>query len=211
MNKIEIIYKSIDEIKPYARNPRNNANAVKYVANSIREFGMKNPIVLDKDDVIINGHTRLLACRELEMTEVPCVYALDLSDEQVRAYRLADNKVAEIAEWDKKLLDFELNGIQEINMEDFAFLDDLKDEIEKPKERAEVEFTEVMNEENNYIMLQFKTDIDWLQAQSIFNIEPRMAYSTRKDGKITSSMRRLGTCRVIDGSEALKAIMGDKI
>ena len=97
---MEIIYKSIEEIKPYENNPRINDEAIEYVANSIKEFGFRNPIILDKNNVIICGHTRLLASKELKLKEVPCIIADDLTDEQVKALRLADNKVAEKSMWD---------------------------------------------------------------------------------------------------------------
>ena len=89
---MQIIIKGISEIKPYENNPRNNDSAVDAVAASIREFGWQQPIVVDKDGVIIAGHTRYKGARKLGLTEVPVVVAENLTDEQVMAYRLADNK-----------------------------------------------------------------------------------------------------------------------
>ena len=106
-----IVEKKLSEIRPYENNPRRNDAAVDYVANSIREFGFKVPIVLDADGVIIAGHTRYKAAKKLGMKSVPCVMADDLSPAQVKAYRLADNKVGELAEWDFDLLDIELGDI----------------------------------------------------------------------------------------------------
>ena len=120
---MKVINKKIDEIKPYANNPRFNDEAVEYVAKSIKEFGFRVPIVIDKNGEIIAGHTRYKASLELGLTEVPCVVADDLTDEQVKAYRLADNKVAEKSQWNYELLDEELGDILDINMEDFGFLD----------------------------------------------------------------------------------------
>ena len=117
---MEIVTVKTDSIIPYERNPRRNTEAVKYVAQSIKEFGFKQPIVLDKDNVIIAGHTRWLAAQTLGLDEVPCVVAKDLSDEQVKAYRLADNKVGEIASWDFDLLAEELADI-DFDMSDFGF------------------------------------------------------------------------------------------
>ena len=135
MNKIQVVYKGINEVIPYGRNPRNNKEAIKYVEKSIKEFGFKNPIIIDKDNVIVAGHTRLLAAKRLKMEEVPCVYADDLTEEQVRAFRLADNKTAEIAEWDYELLEFELGNIANIDMSAFGFEMDLMDEsLEEVKE-----------------------------------------------------------------------------
>lgn len=130
---------SIDKIKPYSKNPRINDNAVEYVANSIKEFGFKQPIVVDKDNIVIAGHTRLKAAKKLGLSEVPCIYADDLTEEQVKAYRLADNKVAEISEWDFGLLGEELDGIFDIDMSDFGF--DLSED-EEPAEVVEDEAPE---------------------------------------------------------------------
>ena len=117
---------SIQEIVPYENNARFNDEAVGYVKNSIKEFGFQQPIVVDKDNVIIAGHTRYKAAREIGMKTVPAIVADDLTEEQVKAYRLADNKTGEIAEWDfDKLLvelkDLELNS--ELDMADFGFLE----------------------------------------------------------------------------------------
>lgn len=120
---MNIVERKISEITPYENNPRRNDDAVPLVANSIKEFGFKQPIVIDKDGVIVAGHTRYLAAKKLKLKTVPCVIADDLTEEQVKAYRLADNKVSEAAEWDFELLDKELNGILDIDMEDFGFFD----------------------------------------------------------------------------------------
>ena len=120
---MQIEYLKLSKLKPYEKNPRNNADAVDAVANSIKSFGFRSPIVLDKNNVIICGHTRYAASKKLKLKEVPCVYADDLTDEQINAYRLADNKTAELAEWDIQLLDEELSDILDIDMTDFGFLD----------------------------------------------------------------------------------------
>ena len=105
---MKIINKKIKEIKPYENNPRKNDEAVKYVAESIKQFGFKVPIVVDKDNVIVAGHTRYKASQELGLEEVPCIVADDLNEEQIKAYRLADNKVSEKAEWDLDILNDEI-------------------------------------------------------------------------------------------------------
>lgn len=112
---------SIDAIRPYENNPRVNDEAVPLVANSIREFGFKQPIVVDADGTIIAGHTRYRAAVSLGMETVPALYADDLTPEQVNAYRLADNKVSEAAEWDMSKLDEELDGLLDFDMEQFGF------------------------------------------------------------------------------------------
>ena len=96
---MEIVYKSIDELTPYENNPRHNENAVAAVAASIKEFNFKVPLVIDTNGVVVAGHTRLLAARQLGLSAVPCIVADDLTDEQIRAFRLADNKTAELAGW----------------------------------------------------------------------------------------------------------------
>lgn len=130
MNDLQIVYKNVDELTPYENNPRNNDNAVEAVAKSIKEFGFKVPLVIDKDGEIAAGHTRLKAAKELGLEEVPCIIADDLTPEQVKAFRLADNKVAEFAEWDFELLNNELFELDEINfdMEQFGFEIDLQEE-----------------------------------------------------------------------------------
>lgn len=118
--ELKIEYVDIDSIKPYENNPRHNEEAIPYVMNSIKEFGFKNPIIIDKNNVIIAGHTRLESAKRLGMKEVPIIHADDLTEEQVKAFRLADNKVSEKAEWNFELLDEELEDL-DINMEDFGF------------------------------------------------------------------------------------------
>lgn len=118
---MDVVNLKIKDLKPYEKNPRKNDGAVEYVANSIKEFGFKVPIVVDKDNVIVAGHTRYKAAKKLGLKEVPAIVADDLTDEQVKAFRLADNKVAEQTEWDYALLADELDEILGIDMEDFGF------------------------------------------------------------------------------------------
>ena len=139
---MQIIEKSITEITPYEKNPRKNDEAVEYVANSIKEFGFKVPIVIDKNGVIVAGHTRYKAAQELGLEKLPCVIADDLTEEQVKAFRLADNKVGEVAEWDFDLLDDELDGIFDIDMSEFGFDIDLDLGEEEPTEIVEDEIPE---------------------------------------------------------------------
>ena len=111
---MRIINKPIDEVIPYDKNPRHNDEAVEAVATSIREYGFKVPIIIDKDNVIVAGHTRVKAAKRLGLTEVPCIIADDLTEEQVRAFRIADNKTTEIAEWDYDLLRVELAALDDL-------------------------------------------------------------------------------------------------
>lgn len=125
MEKTKVTYMDVDSLIPYANNPRLNDNAVDSVAASIKEFGFKVPIVVDGENVIINGHTRLKAAHKLGLKQVPVIVADDLTPEQVKAFRLADNKTSELAEWDFDKLDIELDGIQDIDMDAFGFDVDL--------------------------------------------------------------------------------------
>lgn len=125
---------SIDSIKPYENNPRDNDGGVDAVANSIKEFGWQQPIVVDNDNVIIVGHTRYKAAKKLGMDKVPVVVANNLSPEQVKAYRLADNKTGELTNWDMGLLDDELADIADIDMSDFGFNLDISDDDEEVQE-----------------------------------------------------------------------------
>ena len=119
---MKIVNKKINEIKPYENNPRFNDDAVEKVANSIKEFGFKVPIVIDKDGVIVAGHTRYKASIELGLEEVPCIVADDLTEEQIKAFRLADNKVAELSSWNTDKLGEELKGLDlDLDMTDFGF------------------------------------------------------------------------------------------
>lgn len=142
---MKIIDKKISELKPYEKNPRKNDEAVKYVMESIKEFGFKVPIIIDKNNVIVCGHTRYKASKKLKLDTVPCIIADDLTEEQIKAFRLADNKVSEKAEWNFDLLDDELKGIFDFDMTDFGF--DFENDDEKPvQEVVEDEVPDVPEE-----------------------------------------------------------------
>lgn len=116
---MNIVEKRLDELQPYENNPRKNDNAVPYVAESIKRYGFKNPIIIDKDGVIVAGHTRYLASIELGLDKVPCIIADDLTEEQIKEFRLVDNKTSEFAGWDFDMLADEL---QELDFDfDFQF------------------------------------------------------------------------------------------
>lgn len=135
-SSIEIVMRKIGELKPYENNPRHNDMAVDAVAASIQQFGFKNPVIIDKDGVIVAGHTRYKAAKKLGITDIPCISADDLSDEQIKAFRLADNKTAELAEWDEDLLGKEMQGIINIDMSQFGFSvgeDELGEEMQDDK------------------------------------------------------------------------------
>ena len=111
----------VEEIKIYENNPRRiNDDAIKAVLASIKEFGFKVPVILDRNNVIVAGHTRVLAAQKLGLSEIPCIVADDLTPEQIRAFRLVDNKTAELTGWDFEKLDLELEEI-DFDMSDFGF------------------------------------------------------------------------------------------
>lgn len=124
--EMKVIYKNLDEIIPYVNNPRKNDKSISFVAASIKEFGWKQPIVLDKNSIIIAGQTRYLAAKKLKLKKVPVLIADDLTEAQVKAYRIADNKTAEFSEWDIDLLKIEteeLEKLKEIGKIDFDIRD----------------------------------------------------------------------------------------
>ena len=118
---MKVIMRSIADVIPYENNPRVNDKAVEAVAASLKEFGFKQPIVVDSAGVIVVGHTRLKAAKILGMSKVPVVVADDLTDEQIREYRLADNKTAELSEWDFGKLQEEMDALKDVDMSVFGF------------------------------------------------------------------------------------------
>ena len=202
---MEIKMMDIHNLKDYADNPRNNDGAIDYVKQSIKEFGFKVPIVVDKDNEIIAGHTRKRAALEIGIKEVPVIIADDLSDEQVRAFRLADNKVAEFSEWDMELLQSELNMLEDLNMDDFGFdmgedIDDVEDEeieedevVEIPEE-AVSKFGQIYQLGNHRLMCGDSTseeDVSTLmngeQASLVFT-DPPYGAKKQKDGVLNDNL-----------------------
>lgn len=138
---MEIINVKIDKLKEYENNPRKNKKAIEVVTKSIRDYGFKNPIIIDENYVIVCGHTRLEAAKKLGYKEVPCIMADDLNEEQIKAFRLVDNKTAEYADWDYEKLEEELANI-DIDLSEFGFDTssiDIDDFFEEPQEEKEKE------------------------------------------------------------------------
>lgn len=119
-NNLKIVIKDISELKAYENNPRKNDQAVDAVASSIKEFGFKVPVIITNENVIVAGHTRIKACEKLGITKVPCIVADDLNEDQIRAFRLVDNRTAEIADWDLDKLKLEFDNI-ELDLDLFGF------------------------------------------------------------------------------------------
>ena len=173
---MEIILKKVDDLIPYENNPRINDNAVQYVAESIRQFGFKVPMVIDKNNVIVAGHTRHKAAQELGIKEVPCIIADDLSEEQVKAFRLADNKVGEIATWDFDLLESELSDL-DIDMEVFGFDVSIEDfdeaELDEDVEKTSVIVSINCGSHENY--MEIKERIEQLADEIDASVAVKMA------------------------------------
>ena len=161
---MEIVYKNIDELIPYENNPRLNDEAVEYVKNSIKEFGFKVPVVIDKDNVIISGHTRIKASKELGIKDIPCIIADDLTEEQVKAFRLADNKVAEKSVWNWEMLNQELNDILNIDMTEFDFGIDLDEPLED----------ELDEDENNIELKEYQVKLKFKDTKDFKKIEDEL-------------------------------------
>lgn len=114
---MDIINKNVDELIPYINNPRENDDAVDAVASSIKNFGFKVPIVIDGKNEIVNGHTRLKAAKKLGIENIPAIIADDLTPEQIKAFRLADNRVGELSAWDSDALAIELEELSNLDFD----------------------------------------------------------------------------------------------
>jgi len=213
MAKLEIVYKKTSELIPYENNPRKNDSGVIKVARSIEEFGFRVPITIDRSDKVVAGDTRLKAAKRLGMEEVPCIYADGLTPEQVKAFRLIDNRVSDYTFWDDGKLEQEIDELlsEGIDLSDFfgdgkaGFGGELDEPEPEPEEdKAEVPFSEELLEEHNYVVLYFDNEVDWLQAMSLFQLERVRNLSTSKDGK--GNRKRIGLGRVVRGADFLKRI-----
>nr|DAI10811.1 MAG TPA: ParB protein [Caudoviricetes sp.] len=186
---MKVVTYQIADVKPYENNPRNNDSAVDAVAASIREFGWQQPIVVDKDGVIIAGHTRYKAARKLGLTEVPVVVADNLTEEQTKAYRLSDNKTGELAKWDFSALEEELSKFTEIDMEQFGF------------SQEESVFDLLENDENGDVMSLRNDDLvsDYFDVTFVFKkiYESQIKDYIKENGKtplIEAILRETGGC-----------------
>lgn len=198
---MEILNLRLEEIKPYEKNPRNNDNAVDAVANSIREFGFKVPIIIDKDNVIVAGHTRYKASQKLGLKTVPCIKADDLNEEQIKAFRLADNKVSEQATWDFDLLNEELFDIS-MDMEQFGFdlpeeeeeMEIVEDEVPDVPEEPKSKYGDIYQLGNHRLMCGDSTNqndvkrlMNDLQADLLFTDPPYNVSMENKSKEILKS------------------------
>jgi hypothetical protein len=148
----------------------------------------------------------LIACRQLGIKQVPVIRLNELTEEQRKAYTLVHNKLTMNSDFDIDVLQDELSNIIDFDMESygFEFLDD-DEELEEVIE-PEVQFTEVLGEEHNYIVLYFDNDVDWLQICSLLDISEKKNLSTRKDGYVSHAMERKSVGRVFKGNDVLERL-----
>lgn len=152
MDNLKITYKKTEDLIPYINNPRNNDGAVDKVASSIKNFGFKVPIVVDGDNEIIAGHTRLKAAKKLGMDEVPCIVADDLNDEQIKAYRLVDNRAGEFSEWDMEILQEELKELGKNGRKEIEEMFGLNFEKKQRNDAKSVRYVIVTDEEYDTVL-----------------------------------------------------------
>lgn len=201
-NVLKIEYVPIDSINPYPNNAKlHPAEQIEQIKKSIEEFGMKDPIGVWNNEVV-EGHGRLIALTELGYEEVPIIRLDDLSDEKRRAYMLVHNKLTMNSDYDLEVLAEELEGIIDISMDQYGFdigaieIDDIDNEILNPKEPIAKE----LGEANNYVVLEFFTEDEWIRAQQIFGLE-RVQTADKNE-----NIRRHGIGRVVAGEEVLDAL-----
>lgn len=205
---MKVVDLDVNKLVPYDfNNKEHDKEQVKMIANSIKEFGFLQPLVVDANNVVVVGHWRLLAAKELGMDKVPCVKVEDLNEEQIKKYRILDNKLNESG-WNEGNLKQELDILEDMNFWDlelskeelFPDLFEEGGELLK-EEEPEIKFTEELGEENNYLVLFFDDSVDWLQAQSLFGLETVDALDSRE------GYRRRGVGRVINGTEFMNKLL----
>lgn len=213
MDKIQIVYKKISDLKPYKKNAKKHPKEqVERIANSIKEFGFleHRAIAIDKDGYVVEGHGRILGAKKAGLKEVPTVCLDEMTEEQIKAWRMIENKTAE-STYDEKILKEELSELTDVfDMEIFGFsMDVLEDDLLEVE--PDVKFTEILNEENNYIVLKFSNKIDWINAMGLFGVEKVKAHPTKKGGNKKSFGLRAGVGRVLDGVKAIERLQNNEI
>lgn len=212
--ELNIVYRNIKELKPYKKNAKKHPKEqVERIANSIKQFGFfeHRAVAIDKNDCVVEGHGRILAAKKAGLTQVPTICLDDMTEEQIKAWRLIENKTAE-SSYDEAMINKEIEELlkSDIDMEAFGFsMDVLEDETLEVE--PDIPFTEILNEENNYIVLKFNNKVDWLNAMGLFGIEKAKAYPTRKEGNKKSFGMRAGVGRVLDGQKALERMTGNEV
>ena len=199
MQELNIKYMNIRDLKPYKKNAKKHSKEqVEQIANSIKEFGFTQPVIIDKNNEVVAGHGRILGAKKAGLKQVPTVCLEELTEEQIKAYRLVDNKLNE-SEWDKKTLKEELDELyNSFSMEDFGF--EIGIENIDLLQEGKREIAPELGEANNYIVLEFDTEQEWEDAQFYFDLKE--VETPDKNPKI----RRKGIGRVIKGKEILEIL-----
>ena len=206
MSKLKVEYVPTESIKTYVNNAKiHTAEQIEQIKKSIQEFGFNDPIAVWKENEIIEGHGRLIAALELGIEDLPIIRLDNLTDEQRRAYTLVHNKLTMNTDFDFSLLEMELEAITNIDMGDFGFelngiqIDDIDQEILNPEEPIAKE----LGEANNYVVLEFFTEEEWMEAQQILGLQKVQTADTNKN------IRRHGIGRVIDGKGVLDRLKNE--
>ena len=203
---MEVKKVDIKKLKSHPKNPRvHPESAIKKLERSIKEFGWTNPILVSKDGYILAGHARLKAAKRAGLEEVPVIY-LPLEGAKAEAYMIADNRLQQDTDWDEEILrdlivdlendiDLTMTGLEENE------IDKLMEDLEiKEREKPEVEFTEELLEEHNYVVLYFDNSLDWQVAKEVFELDTVMAFVDERNRK-NRNYQRSGIGRVVKGSE----------
>lgn len=204
---------ALDDLVEYEGNAKEHpAEQVEQIAASMREFGNCDPIAVwtngDGRPEIVEGHGRVMALRLLGAEYAPVIFLDHLSDEQRREYVHVHNQLTLNSGFDDDVLAAEIASLPDFDWEAFGFDLGSEAEAEEKPSKPEVPFSEVLGEENNYIVLKFTNEVDWINAQTVFGIEKRKRLSTRKDGFVSDKMAMIGVGRVIDGAEAINKLIG---
>lgn len=211
---VKVTYRNIRELKPYKKNAKKHPKEqVERIANSIKQFGFfeHRAVAIDKDDYVVEGHGRILAAKKAGLTQVPTICLDDMTEEQIKAWRLIENKTAE-SSYDETLINKEIEELlqSDIDMEAFGFsVDILVDETIEVE--PDVPFTEILNEENNYIVLKFENKIDWINAMGLLGIKSVKKYPTKRGKQDKQWEKRSGVGRVINGVEAMERMKADEL
>lgn len=198
----------LHQIIPYVNNAKEHPREqIDQIKKSIEECGYNDLIAIDEENVIIEGHGRWEALREMGYEEIEVLRLPDMSEEQKKKYRILHNKLTMNTDFDLDVLEKELAEMSDDDKAFFGFdIDDIELDEEEEEEKVEIKFTESLDEKHNYLVLYFDNEVDWLQAQTVFGVERVKEYSTRKDGK-EMNKPRVGVGRVINGASALAKVV----
>lgn len=202
--KLNIIYTKVDDLIEYENNNKDHPEEqIETIADSIRELGFRNPILIDSENVIIAGHGRLLAAKKLGMTDVPCILVDDLTEDQIKKYRLMDNRTAELSMDNMENIKMELEELNDEQLNNLyaGVLDDDGPSSKSKEKKAEIEFTEELMEAHNYVVLYFDNEVDWMTAVD------KLGITTKKTPDSRPWYERAGIGRVVKGADVISRII----